>query len=74
MFFSFEKQAADAKPCPFCGCNVIKATNREYFDEKNLHTVIVCCNDCGCQLQGNIYFDYEGAYESALEMWNRRAE
>lgn len=73
MIYSFEKQAANARPCPFCGSDVIKVTSKEFFDEKNCKTVIVVCDGCDCQMQGHPYGDYEGAFESAMEAWNRRA-
>lgn len=74
MFFWFEQQVSGARPCPFCGSDVIKATSKEFFEAKALKTVMLSCDDCPCKMQGEPHNDYEGAFESAVEAWNRRAE
>ena len=70
-----------AEKCPFCGSDDIWAENRETFDRLEMYTVGIGCNGCGAELrgdllqdyEGNIIRSYEGAFENALEKWNRRA-
>lgn len=70
-----------ANPCPFCGSDDIWIWSEEAFDRLEMYTARIFCNGCGAELQsdlirdreGNIVRSYEGAFENALEKWNRRA-
>ena len=70
-----------AERCPFCGSDDIWVESREQFDRLKMYTIGIGCNGCNAELRsdlirdndGNLTRSYEGAFESALEKWNRRA-
>lgn len=74
MFSDFEVTVAGAKPCPFCGGTEISTARKEFFTENGLRVLIMKCEECGARTIGGVHDDYEGAFESALEGWNRRAK
>ena len=73
MKSDFEVTVADARPCPFCGGTDITTMRKDFFDENKLRLLIFKCEGCWARITGDVHDDYEGAFESALEKWNRRA-
>ena len=66
---------AGARPCPFCGCEKVAVERKEFFESYGgVTSVGVECKGCGAHLRGKCCDDYEGAFESAVELWNRRKE
>lgn len=68
------------KPCPFCGD--IPTTNVRYWkcggDELLLNVEVKsqCGVSRGISLQGNgvTFSEYEDAFATVIDMWNRRAD
>lgn len=54
----------ELKPCPFCGCNIIKR-KAEHTLLGNIYWSLLC-KDCHCGTPGYIKFD------DAVKAWNRR--
>ena len=73
-----EQTGQGLKPCPFCGEKVYT----QIVIVKNFHTEFFCkvrCGACGIELGkcANIECSFEdmlSAINSAIELWNRRAD
>lgn len=75
--YEWQKKAAFAKPCPFCGSKNVLTEKKEHFYSGNVRTVsYIVCGDCGAQLYGNPILKEDATYNKAqhivLKMWNRR--
>ena len=59
----------ELKPCPFCGGEAIKFSDRSLSLETGAWCIrsFVACNDCTALVNGK-------TIEDAAEAWNRRAE
>ena len=73
MVWAHEVMVAGARPCPFCGSVNVTAMKKEPYEECKLKVQVLRCSGCDCTMHGDVCDDYEGAFESALEAWNRRA-
>lgn len=74
VFDDIETRMAGARPCPFCGSEEIFVEKEEFWKHFNRSATLgVECKGCGAKLRGDAYESYEGAFEAALEKWNRRA-
>ena len=72
MMFDNEVRARLAKPCPFCGCGMVKTDRPAFFREHKLEATSITCDRCGAQVYG-MGSDFNTAYHEALKLWNRRA-
>ena len=73
MYSDFETLVAGVKPCPFCGGKEITTPKKDWYKDNDLRILMFKCLGCECRVLGRLSDDYEGAFESALEAWNRRA-
>ena len=77
---NWEKRAALAKPCPFCGSKRVVTETKDNFYYGNMSCTYIKCLNCGAILFGEVVNEngsYERTYNEAqrivLKMWNRRA-
>ena len=66
------------KPCPFCGCEEFRLSDKEFFEEKvaeqGSFCVAVRCKHCFVEMYVHEESDWSQAIRDLRWKWNRREQ